>query len=384
MDKIIPKMKDKDSINPYINKKIKGLQKQNNKIFSKIHKLNKKWPTINTHLMEKLKDELKNIRTKLKIEFSSSINTYWKEKVENIPTNNSTNIFPQLNCIFRKKGIAEIDTLKIPINSHIFNSAEIDPTQLKKDNDNNVFINTPVEKLNVIGAHFASINNKKTANNRPQLNKLINSEVNAFKDKILLERANNITLCTFNGDNVADNPSIEGDFNNYFINYHDLNIKFKQLNNKKSFGLNKIPNIVFKKIPPNLIFNYVILFNNLLNYSLFPETWKVVAILKKDKNKNMPTSYRPISLLPNISKVFETIINDKTVHFFNINDIIPESQFGFRHNHSTVHAINKVTSDINWALNSKKCLGACIIDLEKAFDTIWSDGLLYKLIKKST
>jgi len=56
---IIPKMKDKDSINPYINKKIRGLQKRKNKILSKIHKLNKKWPAINTHLMEKLKDELK-------------------------------------------------------------------------------------------------------------------------------------------------------------------------------------------------------------------------------------------------------------------------------------------------------------------------------------
>jgi len=41
-------------------------------------------------------------------------------------------MFPQLNNIFRKKGIAEIDTLKIPINSHILNSVEIDPTQLKK------------------------------------------------------------------------------------------------------------------------------------------------------------------------------------------------------------------------------------------------------------
>jgi len=41
----------------------------------------------------------------------------------------------------------------------------------------------------------------------------------------------------------------------------------------------------------------------------------------------MPSSYQTISLLPNISKVFETIINDKIVTFCNINDIIPESLF---------------------------------------------------------
>jgi len=56
----------------------------------------------------------------------------------------------------------------------------------------------------------------------------------------------------------------------------------------------------------------------------------------------MPTSYRPISLLPNISKVFEAIMNDKIVNLCNINDIIPESQFGFKHNHSTIYAINKL------------------------------------------
>jgi len=73
-----------------------------------------------------------------------------------------------------------------------------------------------------------------------------------------------------------------------------------------------------------------------LNYSLFPENWKVakvIAILKKDKDKALP-SIRPISLLPNISKIFETIINDKIVTFCRIMDIIPESQFRFRHRHS--------------------------------------------------
>jgi len=158
------------------------------------------------------------------------------------------------------------------------------------------------------------------------------------------------------------------------------------LNNKKSSGLDKIPNIILKKIPSKLIYNYTIIFNNLLNYSFFPKVWKtakVVAILKQNKDKALPASYRPISLLPNISKIFETIINDQIVYLCKTKNIIPESQFGFRYRHSTIHAINKLTSDINWALNDKKCLGACLIDLEKAFDTIWLDGLLYKLIKKN-
>lgn len=62
-----------------------------------------------------------------------------------------------------------------------------------------------------------------------------------------------------------------------------------------------------------MVRNYSILFNNLLNYRIFPSHWKkakVVAILKKEKDRSSPLSYRPSSLLPNISKVYEMIIND--------------------------------------------------------------------------
>lgn len=109
----------------------------------------------------------------------------------------------------------------------------------------------------------------------------------------------------------------------------------------------------------NIIYNYTIIFNNLLNYSLFPDSWKkakVVAILKKNKDIESPASYRPISLLPNISKIFEIIINDRIARFCKENDIIPECQFGFQPRHSTIHALNRLTSDINWALNNKQCV----------------------------
>jgi len=157
------------------------------------------------------------------------------------------------------------------------------------------------------------------------------------------------------------------------------------LNNKKFSELDKIPNIVLKKISSELIYNHTIIFNNLLNYSFFPKEWKtakVIAILKQDKDKALPANYRPISLLPNISKIFETIINDQIVFLCGTKNIIPESQFGFRYWHSMIHAINRLTSDINlMGLNDEE--GVCLINLKKAFDTIWLDSLLYKLIKKN-
>jgi len=151
----------------------------------------------------------------------------------------------------------------------------------------------------------------------------------------------------FNGNNTADDPKIH-EYINYFTNSHDLNKRFKKLNNKKSFGLDNIPNIVLKHISLKLVYNYTIIFNNLLNYSLFPSKWKtakIVAIIKKNKDKF--ASHRLISLLPNITKIFETIINDNITNFCRENNIIPECQFGFQSNHSTIHALNRLTSNIN-------------------------------------
>ena len=75
------------------------------------------------------------------------------------------------------------------------------------------------------------------------------------------------------------------------------------------------------------------------------------------------------------------IINNPLAASCSKNKVIPENQFGFRRKHATIHAINKLTSDICWALNANQRVAACLIDLEKAFDTVWIPGIIYKVIK---
>ncbi|XP_012152079.1 uncharacterized protein LOC105664020 isoform X3 [Megachile rotundata] len=65
-------------------------------------------------------------------------------------------------------------------------------------------------------------------------------------------------------------------------------------------------------------------------------------------------NYRPISLLPNIGKLFEIIINNGINNFVSVNNLLPQQQFGFRLSRSTVHAINKLATDICWSLNESK------------------------------
>lgn len=127
-----------------------------------------------------------------------------------------------------------------------------------------------------------------------------------------------------------------------------------------------------------------ILLNNCLNLSYFPDEWKIAKVIAfhKKKEKSDPSNYRPISLLSNLGKLFESVIHIRISNLIDAQEMIPDHQFGFRKKHSTIHAINKLTSDICWALNDDQVLAACLIDLEKAFDTVWTQGLLYKLLKK--
>lgn len=385
IDICVPKIKEKDSVKSYINDKIKKLQKKKNKVLTCIHKVNKKWPRINLLRLEYLKKELREIREELKIEFASSISNYWKEKIMAIAKRDACKMFPRINNIFRKKAMAEIGELKVPKDSNLLEPAGIDAGNSDDTNDiEEIIVTKTYDKINLMGAHFASINNRILDNDRPQFNTIVDKENNKFKDRINKEEQNNSTLCDFSNNNLANIPNPVQEYKKYFTTVEELHKRFGRLNNKKSSGLDGIPNIVLKHIPSSMIRNYTILFNNLLNRSYFPEKWKtakVVPILKKNKNRNFPASYRPISLLPNISKVFEMIVNDILVEYCDANQIIPECQFGFRRKLSTVHALNKLTSDIQWAYNGNKCLGAVLIDLEKAFDTVWLDGLLYKMLK---
>lgn len=149
--------------------------------------------------------------------------------------------------------------------------------------------------------------------------------------------------------------------------------------------MDNIPNIALKNLPDSTIQSLSIIFNNLLNNSYFPNCWKiakVIPIQKKEKNPNLICSYRPISLLSNTGKLLEVIINRSISKYADENQIVPYEQFGFRKKHSTIHAVTKLVSDENQAFIDKKFTAACFIDLEKAFDSVWVNGLIYKMIKK--
>jgi retron-type reverse transcriptase len=104
-------------------------------------------------------------------------------------------------------------------------------------------------------------------------------------------------------------------------------------------------------------------------------------IAKPGKPPTETNSYRPISLLPALSKVFERLILKRLEETVPINDIIPMHQFGFRSNHSTIQQCHRIVNKIKESMEGNKLCTSVILDIRQAFDKVWHKGLLYKLKK---
>ncbi|GFT93195.1 RNA-directed DNA polymerase from mobile element jockey [Trichonephila clavipes] len=121
----------------------------------------------------------------------------------------------------------------------------------------------------------------------------------------------------------------------------------------------------------------------MLTLRYFPISWKtavVIPILKPGKNSALAESYRPISLLPVLSKLAEKgILARLNDHLERENIMIPE-QHEFRPRLSTSHQLLRVVEFIKEGNNKDKCTAAVFLDIQKAFDRVWPTGLLFKLI----
>lgn len=152
---------------------------------------------------------------------------------------------------------------------------------------------------------------------------------------------------------------------------------------KKSAGLDDMPSFLMRHFNANIILFLTILFNHLLANGYFPNCWKraiITPIPKVGKDNTIIKYWRPISNLTAVSKVFEKIIQNKLNNITrNLN--IFNTQFGFRKNISTLHPLSLLQNDINDGLNSGKFTTLVSLDFRAAFDTVWHDGLIYKLLK---
>ena len=104
----------------------------------------------------------------------------------------------------------------------------------------------------------------------------------------------------------------------------------------------------------------------------------MISLFKKGKPE-IPSNYRPISLLPIFSKIFEKLLYRRLYRFLEIHKVLYSLQFGFQENHSIDHAVVSLTEAVRNTLDNKRLGCGIFIDLQKAFDTVNHRILLSKL-----
>ena len=121
--------------------------------------------------------------------------------------------------------------------------------------------------------------------------------------------------------------------------------------------------------------------NQCIDGSIFPEQLKLarVSAIHKKGAKNVFENYRPISILPVISKIFERVLHDQLSNYFMTNNLFYGSQYGFRQHHSTeLAALEFIDTVINY-LELRKPFISLYMDLSKAFDCLDHTILIEKL-----
>ncbi len=155
----------------------------------------------------------------------------------------------------------------------------------------------------------------------------------------------------------------------------------RNLEIKKAAGPDEISHRMLHETSLTLCKPLCILFNKSLQEGVYPNNWKLANVMPlfKKGQPNLPSNYRPISLISCIGKVMERIIFKHIYNHLHTNNLIYKHQSGFIPGHSTVYQLIDIYHQICTAIDEKKSTCIVFCDISKAFDRVWHTGLYFKL-----
>ena len=136
-----------------------------------------------------------------------------------------------------------------------------------------------------------------------------------------------------------------------------------------------------KPIAEDITSPIVNIINSSIDKEIFPDSWKVARVcpVSKIDNPIHEKDFRPISILPVLSKIYEKVILKQLFDYIERTSICNSTQSGFRKGYSTQTILLKFRDDIQKALNKNETTMSVFIDYSKAFDTIQHETLIKKL-----
>ena len=153
------------------------------------------------------------------------------------------------------------------------------------------------------------------------------------------------------------------------------------LKNAKSVGLDQIDTNIIKLVKEEILPSLTHIVNLSILQSIFLDKFKIAKVVplhKKDDKLN-PKNYRPVAILPVISKILERVIYLQITEYFHENDLLHPNHHGYRKNHNTTTALLQMYD--NWVETDDRgeYSAVCFLDLSAAFDVVDHDRLLEKL-----
>ena len=165
------------------------------------------------------------------------------------------------------------------------------------------------------------------------------------------------------------------------VPYDYVEQELNKLKTNEAAGLDKISTRLLKDTASVIAPVLTNLINKSFTSGCFPKRWKSAKVfaLFKDGERTSKENYRPISVLPAVSKIIERIAHNQLSDYLKDNTILSSTQFGFRANRSTEMALINFTDTILKHMDNKQVTGVVYLDLKKAFDTVNHQLLMKKL-----
>lgn len=343
-------------------------------------------------------DSINNCLEFIKTQYNSCITS--KNATQRI--NNKPWITPHLLDLIKQRDRYHALLKKYPFNDYVRTKLKYYKSLAeynRKKSRNTYFINLIQKNINNAKKLWAAFNyiiyNKKK--DAPKITSIKNAHDSSLTSETEIVNVLN-EYFTSVGSNLASSLQIlqnrpriptlnRHNSNSLFLREFEYNDILSTVNNLKSNSDKKdeISATIVKRNIDILAPILLKLINASFRNGYFPDHLKVARLVPiyKTGDPTLPSNYRPISILPTISKVFERLLYNITESFLNKFKVIHKFQFGFQKGSGTLSATSYLVTKLQNALDDpkRKIASGIFIDLQKAFDSIPHTILLEKLFK---